>query len=190
MTDEQRLILKIVAGLLDYPGRPEFWRRADERLSLADELDSRLGDTIRGFKHSGSLELEKMYVQTFDFDEKCSLYVTAHELGDSRDRGQALIALTELYRQTGHEVPDDQIADFLPILLEWVAVYPELVEASLGTRVGQVARHLADHLRADHLYHSLFLLVVEVFGPADRPDSFSGPEQPDLADLPYPIEYP
>ena len=131
-----------------------------------------------------------MYVQTFDFEEKGSLYVTAHELGDSRDRGQALIALTELYRQAGYEVPDDQIADFLPILLEWAAVHPDLMDGALRKRVGQVALNIAKYLGEDHQYHALFLLIVEILGSTTQDDSLSVPEQPDLVDLPYPIEYP
>ena len=190
MTVEQRLMLKLVAGLLDYPGGREFWRRVDERLPLADELDSRLGDTIRVFQQTGSLELQKIYVQTFDFDEQCSLYVTAHELGDSRGRGQALIALIELYRQAGYEVPDHQIADFLPTLLEWGAVHPGLMDATLRHRVGGVARHIGERLGYRHVYHALFLLVVEILGSPEDQDSLRTSEQPDLVDLPYPIEYP
>lgn len=39
------------------------------------------------------LELQEHYVETFDYKDKTGLYLTAHELGDSRKRGAALIKL-------------------------------------------------------------------------------------------------
>ena len=41
-------------------------------------------------------ELQELYVETFDYKEKTNLYLTAHELGDSRKRGAALIKLQKL----------------------------------------------------------------------------------------------
>ena len=118
MRDQERLVLKLVAGLLDYPGHPAFWMRLREHASLAEEADARLGAVSKALQRVVPIELEKLYVAAFDFDPKGSLYVTAHELGDSRDRGQALIELTELCQKAGYDVPDDQLADYLPLLLK------------------------------------------------------------------------
>ncbi len=189
MTDEKRLVLKIASGLLDYPGQAAFWHRMAERESLAAELDVRLGAIIEAFRQVGPLELEKLYVQAFDFDAKSSLYVTAHELGDSRDRGQALIELTELYRRAGYEVPDDQLADFLPMMLELAAVHPDMMTPPLTERMTQVAKQIAEHLGQGHAYRSLFEVIQDALGLRMTVASPSVDENPDLADLPYPIEY-
>lgn len=189
MIDEARLVLKLISGLLDYPGHQEFWARLRDRAPLADELDARLGAVFRALQQFDPMELEKLYVAAFDFDAKGALYVTAHELGDSRDRGQALIELTELYRQAGYEVPDDQLADFLPMLLELVAVHPELASPPLLQRIAQVAGQIAEHLATDHPYQPVLGIIQETLGHQDAVAVPTVEETPDLADLPYPIEY-
>ncbi|MCL5115859.1 MAG: nitrate reductase molybdenum cofactor assembly chaperone [Firmicutes bacterium] len=188
MRDQERLVLKLVAGLLDYPGHPAFWMRLREHASLAEEADARLGAVSKALQRVVPIELEKLYVAAFDFDPKGSLYVTAHELGDSRDRGQALIELTELCQKAGYDVPDDQLADYLPLLLELMAVYPDSV-ASLAERVSSMAGRIAEHLGPDHLYRPLFDLIQETLGRPNAADVPSVEEHPDLVDLPYPIEY-
>lgn len=190
MTDEKRLVLKIISGLLDYPGHPGFWTRVQERALLAEELDTRLGAMSKAVQQIGSIELEKLYVAAFDFDVKGSLYVTAHEMGDSRDRGQALIELTELYRQAGYEVPDDQLADFLPMMLELAAVHPEMITPPLIERMALVAGQIGENLGPDHIYSPVFDAMQDALGRHDATVVPSVEENPDLVDLPYPIEYP
>lgn len=188
MTDEQRLTLKIVSGLLDYPGKALFWPRLQERAPLAQELDPRLGIAMAMMVGMDSWALEKLYVATFDFDAQRSLYLTAHEMGDSRERGQALIELTDLYRQSGCEVPDDELPDFLPLLLEWMAVYAESVTPQLTERVAQVCWQVAQHLSSEHVYRPLFDAIGDTLGVPKSSPAATVEEHPDLVDLPYPVE--
>lgn len=188
MTEEQRLTLKMVSGLLEYPGHALFWPRLQERAPLANALDARIGTAIAMMAEMDQWALEKLYVAAFDFDAQRSLYLTAHEMGDSRDRGQALIELTDLYRQSGCEVPDDELPDFLPLLLEWMAVYSESVTPQLAERVAQVCTQIAQHLHADHLYRPLFDAIVDTLGVPESTPTATVEENPDLVDLPYPVE--
>nr|WP_243239778.1 nitrate reductase molybdenum cofactor assembly chaperone [Sulfobacillus harzensis] len=180
--------MKLLSGLLDYPGADSFWARLADRIEVAEELESEVGQIMRRFQHHDQVALEKLYVETFDFDPKAALYVTAHELGDSRDRGEALIELTNLYHEAGYEVPDDQLADYLPLLLELLAVRPGLVPEVVVERVAKVAYNIAQHLDAAHLYRPLFVILNRVLG-APTEGLPTAEECPDLADLPYPIEY-
>ncbi len=188
MTEEQRLTLKMVSGLLEYPGHTLFRPHLQERAALANSLDARIEAVMATMVGMDPWALEKLYVASFDFDAQRSLYLTAHEMGDSRDRGQALIELTDLYRQSGCEVPDDELADFLPLLLEWMAVYSESVTAPLAERVAQVCTQIAQHLNADHLYRPLFEAIVDTLGVPESTPTASVEEHPDLVDLPYPVE--
>lgn len=188
MTENTQLGLKLLSGLLDYPGSERFWRRLSDRVGVAQELELGILQIMQQFQSYDPLSLEKLYVETFDFDPQATLYVTAHELGDSRDRGEALIELTKLYHEAGYEVPDDQLADYLPLLVELLALRPDVVPPAIKERVATVSYNIAQHLDSTHPYRSLLIILHQLLGAptAGRP---TREEQPDLADLPYPIEY-
>ena len=114
--------------------------------------------------------------------------MTAHELADSRDRGEALIELTNLYHEAGYEVPDDQLADYLPLLLELTAVRPDLVPQAVTERIGRVAYNIAQFLDDEHPYQSIFMVLYKTLGVSGE-GRMTAEERPDLADLPYPMEY-
>ncbi len=188
MRNDARLALKLASGLLEYPGHPAFWPRLVERGSLADAIDRRLGTVFGAMEQEGLAALEALYVDTFDFDPKASLYITAHELPDSRERGRALIELGALYRNAGYEVPADELPDYLPVVLELIAIRPDAVPPPILDRVARVAGQLVDHLGPTHLYGSLFQVIGDCLGSsAEVPPVLE--ERPDLVDLPYPIDY-
>lgn len=189
MTEEQRLILKLIAGMLDYPGHPEFWHRMEERENLAQELNDTLRNVFRAFHGTTPLELEKLYVKSFDFDEAGCLYMTFYELADSRARGEALISLSELYQKAGYEVPENQLPDFLPLLLEFVALEPLHADQALLQRIARAAAGIARHLEPSHLYYPLLGLIADTLGYKEIQASSAPSETPDDIDLPYPIDY-
>ncbi|HVV23555.1 MAG TPA: nitrate reductase molybdenum cofactor assembly chaperone [Pseudonocardiaceae bacterium] len=65
------------------------------------------------------------YVATFDHTRRRSLHLTYYRYGDTRKRGMALLALKHTYRRAGHPAPDDELPDFLPLILEFAALAPE-----------------------------------------------------------------
>ena len=82
-------------------------------------------------------ELQRVYVDTFDFTKQCSLHLTYHVHGDRRQRGLALLALKESYRCAGFEPPGDELPDYLPLMLEFASLAPPGEAAQLleGHRV-------------------------------------------------------
>lgn len=190
MPKSARIALKIAAGLLDYPGRPEFWARLADREPLACAVSPELAAVMQSFRQRGCLELAQLYVAAFDFDPKASLYITAHELGDSRDRGAALINLANRYRRAGYEVPGQQLADFLPMLLELAAVAPDAVEPPMLERLAQACGRIGEHLGPEHAYQPLLAIVWGLLGGAAAPPDSQAGAMPDLVGLPYPTDYP
>src|SRR5690606_13722809 len=73
------------------------------------------------------LELQELSVETFDYKDKTGLYLTAHELGDSRKRGAALIKLQKLIVEGGFEYHGNEIVDYIPMLFELLAHSTEAV---------------------------------------------------------------
>ncbi len=78
------------------------------------------------------MEREMRYVATFDHRGRCSLHLTYYRDGDTRNRGESLLELHQLYRSHGVEPPRGELADFLPALLELAATTdagPEVLHA-------------------------------------------------------------
>jgi len=96
---------------------------------LAEELE---GDDL--------LDLQERYVWLFDRTRSLSLNLYEHVHGESRDRGQAMVALLELYREKGLELSANELPDHLPVFLEFLSLLPGAEAASL---LGEAAHVLA-----------------------------------------------
>lgn len=71
------------------------------------------------------LALAQHYVQTFDLDKRCSLYLTFYDQGDQRTRGAALLRLKRMYRAAGLPLAGSELPDYLPAMLEFAADAPD-----------------------------------------------------------------
>ncbi|RED39991.1 nitrate reductase molybdenum cofactor assembly chaperone [Paenibacillus sp. VMFN-D1] len=109
------------AQMLTYPEKLDFHPSV-----LAESLDSKhpAYTSVRTFwdlMHEYSMEqIEEMYVQTFDFQKKTTLYMTFHKFEDSRDRGQMLAKLKETYQLYGLDIAGSELSDYLPLMCEFV----------------------------------------------------------------------
>lgn len=66
-------------------------------------------------------EQQRNYVATFDLRKKCCLYLTWWVHGDTRNRGQALVAFKTAYRDAGIQPPATELPDHLAVVLEYAA---------------------------------------------------------------------
>src|SRR5215469_13702536 len=64
------------------------------------------------------------YVETFDLRRRCALYLTYYRYGDTRKRGMAMLAFKAAYRGAGLEPADDELPDYLPLVLDFAALDP------------------------------------------------------------------
>jgi nitrate reductase delta subunit len=71
------------------------------------------------------LALEQHYVETFDLEKRCGLYLTFYGEGDRRQRGAALLRLKRMYRAAGLPLEGSELPDFLPVMLEFAAAAPD-----------------------------------------------------------------
>lgn len=69
--------------------------------------------------------LQEKYINTFDFQRRGNLYLTYYHYGDQRMRGQALVDTKDVYEQAGYPPDTTELPDYLPLVLEFVAVAPE-----------------------------------------------------------------
>ncbi len=138
MTTERVHPLKAVSVLIQYPQAEsvEAINRLDPgtvgplRRGAAETLD-RFLDWHRGRTLH---QLQEEYVETFDFNRRCSLHLTYHINGDSRQRGLSLLKIKTAYRDAGFEFGDDELPDYLPVMLEFAAMAPEPIGRELLER--------------------------------------------------------
>ena len=67
-------------------------------------------------------EVAQHYVETFDLRRRCALYLTYYRYGDTRRRGMAMLAVKTAYRVAGFQPSEDELPDYLPLVLDFAAL--------------------------------------------------------------------
>jgi nitrate reductase delta subunit len=122
--------LRVLARLLSYP---DVQLRSDiDDMRQALRAEGALGPTrlaeldllMLSLERRNPLELEADYVELFDRGHSTSLHLFEHVHGDSRDRGPAMIDLTQTYEKAGLFLAPGELPDYLPVVLEFVSTQP------------------------------------------------------------------
>jgi nitrate reductase delta subunit len=69
-------------------------------------------------------QVAQHYVRTFDLRRRCALYLTYYRYGDTRKRGMAMVVVKAAYRDAGFVPSDDELPDYLPMVLDFAALCP------------------------------------------------------------------
>jgi nitrate reductase delta subunit len=122
-------VFKFASLLLQYPDDRLLAEREllgrDARALGRGRAAGRLGDAWEQWSSLDGETLRARYVETFDFNRHNSLYLTYHSHGDRRERGMALIELKKRYEAAGLALETNELPDYLPLMLEFVALAPE-----------------------------------------------------------------
>jgi nitrate reductase delta subunit len=126
MTDDRKALLKLLSLCLAYPeaearGTLPEMEAAAERLS-DPRMRDRLIDFLKLLSAQPLLKLQEHYTAVFDLNPSASLNLTYHLMGEREDRGRALAELIEVYRRAGFAPAVNDLPDFLPLVLEFLAV--------------------------------------------------------------------
>jgi nitrate reductase molybdenum cofactor assembly chaperone NarJ/NarW len=129
MTDEKRILLKLLSLCLAYPDAAVLDALPAMEAAAAGLGDRRARERLSHFitlmKSQPLLKLQEHYTAVFDLNPSASLNLTWHLLGDREDRGRALAELLDVYRQAGFEPDVTELPDFLPLLLEFITAVPQ-----------------------------------------------------------------
>lgn len=196
MNEVSQIILAIAARVLSYPDGVESFETISEwiRLEAPKELQDPLKEAIQPLTDLSLEELRELYVATFDMKEQTALYLTAHELGDSRKRGAAMIKLQKMIIMAGFEREDGELADFIPMLFEFLAIAEENRHTErLTRRLAYGTQRIMDHLEEENPFTPLFKLLMSlVFVPPSKEEIANlerEREEADLEEMPYPLVY-
>ena len=67
-------------------------------------------------------EIQQIYTDTFDFSKKAPLYMTYNKFDTQKERGQMLAKLKVLYEMFGLKMVDNELSDYLPLMLQFLHV--------------------------------------------------------------------
>ncbi len=123
--------LKALAVLLHYPTE-EVLQHSHELADLigrdgrvASGTRRALADLLHRLSCADLFDVQAEYVGLFDRSRALSLHLFEHVHGESRDRGQAMVELSEIYRKHGFDIEANELPDYLPMFLEFCSLLPE-----------------------------------------------------------------
>lgn len=168
MTEEKKTLLKLLSLCIDYPDQTIFDALPDIEKTAAGLADSRMQKSLFSFtaflRSQPMLKLQEHYTALFDLNPETSLNLTYHLMGDREDRGRALAGLIEIYHQAGFEPAAGDLPDYLPLMLEFLAMTPESINAPLISRCLAAVSGLAGRLRERGSMYAVPLeMTQEVF---------------------------
>ena len=165
------LILKVISRLLDYPSEALF-SASDELIEVvkndaAIRPDNKLAliSFINKLTARDLLDAQESYDLLFDRGRSLSLLLFEHVHGESRDRGQAMVDLMNVYKSKGFEVDSSQLPDYIPLYLEFLSEQDdEFAEEWLGD-ICHLMTMLSERLIDRECYYSaLFDSLVDISG--------------------------
>ncbi len=168
---------KVLSLLLEYPP-PELWEALPEMRRILDverlipePARSGVYALIDDLEHTDVMEAQATYVGLFDRGRHLSLHLFEHLIGESRDRGTAMVQLIEHYRACGFELGARELPDHVPLILEFLSrrTWSEAQEM-LGEAM-PVLTLLGERLRQrDSRYGAVFEALEAAIGPAEEAD--------------------
>ncbi|NHV28754.1 nitrate reductase molybdenum cofactor assembly chaperone [Burkholderia sp. D-99] len=183
-----------LAALLDYPD--------DTLVAALDSIEAHLREPARAPKtvragldrffayvrERDLLTLQENYVALFDRGRATSLYLFEHVHGESRDRGQAMVDLLQMYERHGLFLKQGELPDYLPVFLEYLSRLPAPDARKLLAETGEILRALAGQLAQRGSHYGFVvgaLLPMAGLAPADAPGAAAddvAAERPSAAD--------
>jgi len=165
-------VYKIISVLLEYPSKELATSWDDikqvilEQNDLAAEDKQRLTEFSDWASPLSLTMLQTEYVNTFDLTAENSLYLTYHLFDEQdRDRGPALIQLSELYKSTGFEIGDGELPDYLPLIMEFVSTMDDMNSAlSFLQQTAQATDIIASNLEKHESPYAPLVRLVERHG--------------------------
>ena len=198
MDEQKKMILNIASRILSYPSETFLQELTEirefiEEDSLSPDTKGTVEKAIAPLWAMSLKDVSETYVAAFDLKKDLGLYLTAHELGDSPKRGAALIKLQKIINLAGFERVEGELADYMPMLFEFLAVATFPDQERLQRRLATATQRISNHLTEDHPYYGIFSVLMSFVFPKPTAEEIQKLEQEreeaDLEPMPYPIMY-
>lgn len=169
-----------LAHLLTYP-TPDLQRLAPQVLALIEAegmvpkaILKALGRLVEQIASGDIYDLQEGYTELFDRTRSLSLNLYEHVHGESRDRGEAMVALAELYRAHDLHLSANELPDFLPVFLEFLSTLPDAQAASLLGEATHVLDAMGERLKSrGSAYRAIFGALGKLASQAADPGALA-----------------
>ena len=167
---------KVLSLLLSYPEAeliahgPELAEVLEQEALLPANARRAVSGFIGELMQLDLMDAQERYVGLFDRNRSLSLHLYEHIHGESRDRGQAMVQLAELYRLHGLAIGAAELPDYLPLFLEFLSLLPLPAARSLLGEAVHVVTALRESLAGRASSYAAVMGAVESLAakPADR----------------------
>lgn len=171
MIDSKMTILKVISRLLDYPSAALF-SAADEMIEIVEQTDLisdknklELVDFIQKLTARDLFDAQESYDLLFDRGRALSLLLFEHVHGESRDRGQAMVDLMNVYQSNGFENNSEQLPDYIPLYLEFLSEQEATFAQEWLGDICHLLAMLSERLIDRECYYSvLFDSMIDISG--------------------------
>lgn len=163
--------LRVLARLLAYPDAELRGHLPEMRAALhSDKVLSKtrlteLDELIASLQHGDPIDSEGQFVEIFDRGRATSLHLFEHVHGDSRERGPAMIDLTQTYEKAGLFLGEGEMPDYLPVVLEFVSTQPPKEARAFLGEMAHIFNAIFNALQQrDTRYASVLGALLEIAG--------------------------
>lgn len=164
-------ILKVISCLLDYPREDVRQHRGDLALAISNareispDMRSQLLETLQHIYQQDLIDAEEQYSGLFDQGRILSIHLFEHVHGESRDRGQAMVDLMQVYEDNGFAMDKRELPDFIPLFLEFLSWLPDMDAREWLADVSPILARLGARLKErDSSYANLFAALLMICG--------------------------
>jgi nitrate reductase delta subunit len=161
------ITFKALSALLSYPTAelqkavPELIVALDSEALVPRAIRRQLDVLLNEIATGDLYDLQERYVLLFDRTRSLSLHIFEHVHGESRDRGQAMIDLKNLYVGGHLEMAAGELPDFVPLFLEFLSTQPRAEAYDLLAQPAHILSALAERLRKrQSAYEAVFRVLV------------------------------
>ena len=177
---------KALSALLSYP-TPELAAAGGE-IAAALAGDGAVPEAQRGalvplideFAAGDIYELQERYVDLFDKTRRLSLHLFEHVHGESRDRGQAMVDLANLYERGGLMLAANELPDYLPLFFEYLATRPRAEARALIAEIDHILAPWEERLSArGSPYAAVFTAIRAIAGATTQAQPADAADEPD-----------
>lgn len=166
---------KILGLLITYPegslygASREITAILREEALLPEKLIGRIERFLTEQQDKELLEVQEDYVETFDRGRAHCLHLFEHIHGESRERGQAMVNLSETYATKGLYINNNELPDYLPLFMEYLFRCPfEEASGLLGEAIDVIAM-IGAKLKKRKSPYAVVFEAIEVLS-AVKPD--------------------
>ena len=155
------------SALLSYPEQDLLDALGEIRAALATDpaIAAQIEPLIAHLEAGDLISLQEEYVATFDRNPSHSLHLFEHIHGEDRARGQAMVDLMEEYKAHGFEPVCEELPDYVPLFLEFLAqCEPDEATRLLGDAV-HVLHYVAGKLQGNGSEYAGVLQAVVSLSP-------------------------